>query len=84
MMYALAPGLGKSGIRINTLLPGTVVSDGEKENKNYEMLAKQSCLGKMARANDVATAVLNMINTPHLSGSKIVLDGGQSIFRSQK
>lgn len=84
LMNAIAPVLGRDQIRINCLLPGTVSADIKNEDKDYGLLTEQSCLKKMARAEDVAKMACSITQQPHMTGAQIVLDGGQSIFRSQK
>lgn len=71
---------GKRGIRINSILPGTVVSEATlKEPKDFSALLKTTALDRFATAREVAaTAGFICCELPGMTGQNIVLDAGQS------
>ena len=76
----MASELGVRGIRINTVLPGTVVTGSNSQPKDIEALRRQSALGRLATADDIAHAVhaLSHIMTA-VTGQSLVVDCGQTV-----
>jgi len=76
----MANEFGKAGIRINSLLPGTVVTEATKtEPKNFDSLLKTTSLGFFVNVKDVANMAFDMCEKyVSLTGQNIVLDAGQS------
>jgi NAD(P)-dependent dehydrogenase (short-subunit alcohol dehydrogenase family) len=82
--YAVA--LGRKGIRINAISPGTIVKDESKpfyaEHPEIEALYREIVpLGRMGTSADVAdlAAFLLSERASFLTGQNIVLDGGVSL-----
>lgn len=71
---------GLQGIRINTLSPGTVITEAtQKEPKDFTALLKGSALGKFTTSKDVANLAFNICDTyVTMTGQDIVLDAGQT------
>jgi NAD(P)-dependent dehydrogenase (short-subunit alcohol dehydrogenase family) len=71
------------GIRINTVSPGTVITEAtEKEPKNFEELLKGSPLNKFATIENVADVTFALCDTfDGITGEDIVIDCGQIKFR---
>ena len=77
---ALTYEFGKLGIRINTLSPGTVVTEAtQKEPKDFTSLLKGTALNEFATSKDIAEVAYHMCNTFNtLTGQDIVVDAGQT------
>ncbi|MBK67353.1 MAG: hypothetical protein CMP22_04390 [Rickettsiales bacterium] len=88
LMQTISAYLGKrKNTRVNAILPGTVrpSNDDKIEDKNYDALKKNSILGKMAEEEDIAkTAYALTQDLTHITAQTIVVDGGQTMIRSQK
>lgn len=80
-MNGIAGELGKQGIRINTVSPGTVVTPAtEGEPKDFSKLLETSALNTFATTEDVANAVFSVCTAIHsMTGQNLVIDAGQSI-----
>jgi 3-oxoacyl-[acyl-carrier protein] reductase len=84
---ALAGPLGKLGIRINVVAPGTVptartTSLWHEPEQTYADLLRYSALGRPGTPEDVADAVVALATTlTHVTGQVLVVDGGQSVHR---
>lgn len=82
-MNSTVKEFGNMGIRINTVSPGTVITEAtEKEPKNFEELLKGSPLNKFAtieNVSDVTFALCNIFDG--ITGEDIVIDCGQNKFR---
>jgi len=86
MVRYYAVSLGRSGIRINAICPGTIVKDESKafytEHPEIEALYREIVpLGRMGTSEDVAdlSAFLLSNQASFLTGQNIVLDGGVSL-----
>lgn len=79
-MTAMVPELGKLGIRINCISPGTVVTPATlQEDKDFTALLQTSPMGCFATAQQIArTAYLLAEEMPTVTGQNLVVDAGQS------
>ena len=85
MMHALAGPLGREGVRINVVAPGmirTPATEAEAaasgNRKSFKRLAKQTHLGKVGAAAEVATAIESLADRmPHVTDQVLRVDGGQ-------
>jgi len=70
---ALAPD-----VRVNAIAPGTITmpSDPPEWEADFVKLAP---LGRTGRPNDIADAVLYLIQTKFMTGQVLVLDGGRTL-----
>jgi NAD(P)-dependent dehydrogenase (short-subunit alcohol dehydrogenase family) len=82
LVVALALPLGRRGVRINAIMPGTVLTERFKEG--YPMsegltprLVEATATGRVTRAEDVARAVAAVIALRQMTGQHLVIDGGQ-------
>ena len=79
-MKAMAGELGKSGIRINCILPGTVPNERTlKQPKNWDVLRAGTALGEFATEDDIAGGIWFLLNNRHIMGDELVIDSGQSV-----
>ncbi len=86
MVRYYAVSLGRKGIRINAVCPGTIVKEESKvfhaEHPEIEALYREIVpLGRMGTPEDVAdlSAFLLSTRASFLTGQNIVLDGGVSL-----
>jgi 3(or 17)beta-hydroxysteroid dehydrogenase len=82
----------KDGIRVNTVLPGGVatpmwssgphwqdlVAQHGGEEEAWQALAASTPLGRFARPEEVAEAILFMASATYVTGAELVIDGGYS------
>jgi 3-oxoacyl-[acyl-carrier protein] reductase len=75
---SLAKELGSRGIRVNTLAPGVVPSDGELPPALEERIRAMTALGRLGAPEDIADAVLFLAGDPsrYVSGVLLNVDGG--------
>jgi NAD(P)-dependent dehydrogenase (short-subunit alcohol dehydrogenase family) len=86
MVRYYAVSLGRKGIRINAICPGTIVKEESKAfyagHPEIEALFRDIVpLGRMGTADDVAELAAFLVSgrTGFLTGQNIVLDGGVSL-----
>ena len=78
MTKALAQELGPSGIRVNCIAPGVILTDMCKDI-SLETLAdlkEQTPLGRNGTAEDVAKAILYFADAPFVTGQVLGVNGG--------
>ncbi len=75
--------LGKMGIRINTVSPGTVLTEAtKKEPKDFKELLSKSALNKFATIKNIADVTFALCETfDAVTGEDVVVDCGQSKLR---
>jgi NAD(P)-dependent dehydrogenase (short-subunit alcohol dehydrogenase family) len=80
MMRVLALEAGPHGVSVNTVVPGFTSTDRaaalpEESRRRY---AGRAPLGRLARPEDVAAAVLYLASeeAQYVTGTEIVVDGG--------
>ena len=75
---ALAQELGPSGIRVNCISPGVILTDmcATVDPEIMADLAAQSCLGRNGTAEDVALAIEYLANAPFITGQVLPVNGG--------
>jgi 3-oxoacyl-[acyl-carrier protein] reductase len=87
MMNALAMPLGREGIRINVVAPGTVRTPRTEriwagDAGHWERLEASTALGRLGTPDDVARAYLALATQlTHVTGQVLVVDGGQMVKR---
>lgn len=83
LVVSLALPLGRRGLRINAITPGTVLTDQFREayaeagEELSPRLIDASASTRGTRAEDVARAVVAVIGMPQMTGQRLVIDGGQ-------
>ncbi|HUG83509.1 MAG TPA: SDR family oxidoreductase [Euzebya sp.] len=84
MMHGLVVPLGREGIRINVVAPGTIRTPrtealwGEVPG-HFERLEQGTALGRLGTSEDVARANVALTMLTHVTGQVLVVDGGQSV-----
>ena len=78
MTKALAQELGPSGIRVNCVAPGVILTDmcGNVEPEIMADLASQSCVGRNGTSEDVAKAFLYLAEADFVTGQVLPVNGG--------
>ena len=78
---AMATELGASGIRINAVVPGTVVSGSpQTQPKDLTALRRGSALDRLAVPEDIAAVVVAMSHDfTAVTGQYLVVDCGQTV-----
>jgi L-rhamnose 1-dehydrogenase len=87
LMKSIAIAAGKHGITANAVLPGTVITDINRqqlENDDPELqkyFIKRTPIGRLATPDDIAAAMLFFASddAAAVSGATLVVDGGMSI-----
>jgi NAD(P)-dependent dehydrogenase (short-subunit alcohol dehydrogenase family) len=84
MMHALVWPLGREGVRINVVAPGTIRTPRTEriwahDTGHFERLADTAATGRLGEPDDVAATCLSLATTlTHVCGQVLVVDGGQS------
>ena len=75
---ALAQELGPSGIRVNCVAPGVIATDmcANLDAETMAQLARDSCVGRNGRPEDVAKAMEYLADAQFVTGHVLNVDGG--------
>ena len=78
MTKALAKELGPSNIRVNSIAPGAIVTDMNKNftEEEIEEINKQIPLGKFGDSQDIAKCVMWLVEDKYTTGQIISPNGG--------
>ena len=78
MSKALAKELGPSGIRVNCVAPGVILTDmcADIDPEILEELRQESPIGKNGTPEDVAAAIEYIANAPFVTGQVLGVNGG--------
>lgn len=78
MTKALAKELGPSGIRVNCVTPGVILTDMCKHlsDDTLSSLKEESPLGKLGTPQDVAQAILYLAEAEFVTGQVLGVNGG--------
>ena len=81
MTKALAKELGPSNIRVNSIAPGLVNTEMNKELSKEDLaeLKKEIPLGRIAQPEEIAKSVEWLIEDEYVSGQIISVNGGWNI-----
>ena len=81
MTKALAKELGPSGIRVNCVAPGVILTDmcATVDPEILEQMANESALGKNGQPEDVARAVVYLSEAEFITGHVLSVNGGYEI-----
>lgn len=75
---ALAQELGPSGVRVNCIAPGVILTDmcAGYDEETMDSLRQQSPVGMTGTGEDVAQAMLYLADAPFMTGQVIGVNGG--------
>ena len=78
MSKALAKELGPSGIRVNCVTPGVILTDmcSGLDQETLDGLAEESYVGRNGRPEDVAQAFLYLAEADFVTGQVLPVNGG--------
>ena len=81
MTKALAKEMGPSNIRVNSIAPGLVDTDMNKDLNKEEMqeIINQIPLGRIAKPEEIVKSIKWLINDEYITGQIISIDGGWNI-----
>lgn len=82
MTKSLAKELGPSNIRINSIAPGPIDTDMNKNLTEHDLkiLNEEIPLGKMGKASDIARCVKWLVEDEFTTGQVISINGGWTII----
>ena len=75
---ALAQELGPSGIRVNCVSPGVILTDmvANVSQQTLDSLAEENLVGHNGTPEDVAEALVYLANAPFVTGQVLPVNGG--------
>ena len=78
---ALAKELGPSGIRVNCVAPGVILTDmcGNVAQDVLEEMAEETCVGRNGTPEDVAKAMAYLADADFITGHVLSVNGGYVI-----
>ncbi|MBJ7318149.1 MAG: SDR family oxidoreductase [Alphaproteobacteria bacterium] len=82
LMQSCAVALGRHGIRCNSILPGTIATDINKDDladpKKREYMESRIPLGRLGKPEDIASVVAFLASdmAAYMSGAALLVDGG--------
>jgi L-rhamnose 1-dehydrogenase len=85
LMQSTAIALGKHGIRCNSVMPGTIATDINKEDladpKKREYMEKRIPLGRLGHPDDIAKVVVFFASdlAGYVTGASLLVDGGMFV-----
>lgn len=68
-------------VRVNAIAPGTVLLPEDWDERDAEHLVRTTPLGREGTPEDVAKAMLFLLDADYITGETIVVDGGRRIRR---
>ena len=71
-------------VRVNAVAPGPVLPPPDYDPERVENLARQTLLGRWGTPEDVAQAVLYLVQAPFVTGVVLPVDGGQRFGHRQR
>ena len=78
---ALAKELGPSGIRVNCVAPGVILTDmcANVDEQILEEMAQENCVGRNGTPEDVAKAMEYLLEAEFITGQVLSVNGGYLI-----
>ncbi len=78
---ALAKELGPSGIRVNCVAPGVILTDmcANVAPQTLELLREETPIGRNGTPQDVAEAIMYLAQAPFVTGQVLAVNGGYVI-----
>ena len=78
---SLAKELGPSGIRVNCVAPGVILTDmcANVDDQVLEEMAQESCVGRNGTPMDVAKAIAYLADSEFVTGQVLAVNGGYVI-----
>ncbi|KAI0322643.1 NAD-P-binding protein [Amylostereum chailletii] len=82
LMQSTAVALGKYNIRANAILPGTILTDINKEDLSNQSkrvaMENRTCIGRLGNPDDIAGPVVFLASdlAKYVTGASLLVDGG--------
>ena len=75
---ALAKELGPSGIRVNCVAPGVILTDmcAQVDREVLDQMAEENCLGRNGTPMDVAKVIASLADAEFVTGQVLGVNGG--------
>jgi NAD(P)-dependent dehydrogenase (short-subunit alcohol dehydrogenase family) len=77
---ALALELAADQILVNAIAPGPILAPEGSSAEELEAVAKATPLGRWGGAEEIAKAVVSLIETDFITGETIRVDGGRHLY----
>ena len=77
----LARELGGKGVTVNAVAPGFIETDmtGALSDEIKQQILNRTVIKRFGTPEDIAKAVLFLVNSPYITGQVLVVDGGLSM-----
>ncbi len=79
LALALAPK-----VRVCGIAPGITLVSGEQSAEGFARAHGMAPLGRSSDVQDIANAVLFVVNAPAMTGTTVVVDGGQHLWPTRR
>jgi pteridine reductase len=66
-------------VRVNAIAPGTVLLPDDWRREDEERLNRTTPLGRQGTPEDVAAAMLYLIDAEYVTGETLIVDGGRHV-----
>ncbi len=76
---AMALELARDQILVNAVAPGPILAPPEMSPEEHEGVAKATPLGRWGGENEIAKAVMFLVNSDFVTGETIRVDGGRHV-----
>lgn len=78
-VLAVEIGARSPGVTVNAVLPGPILPPEGLHDDHRAMVARQTVLGRWIGAEEVARAVVYLVNAEGVTGTALRVDGGRSV-----
>ena len=79
LAQAFAPKL-----RVVGIAPGITLPSGKQRRKDFDRAHAMTPLGRSSTANDIAAAVCFAVESPAITGTTLLVDGGQHLVPTER
>jgi NAD(P)-dependent dehydrogenase (short-subunit alcohol dehydrogenase family) len=67
-------------LRVVGIAPGITLVSGEQTEQDFQIAHKNTPLGRSSTPEDIASAVCFILDSPAITGTTIMVDGGQHLI----
>ena len=78
-VLALELGVRAPGVTANAVLPGPILAPEGHDPADYEMVKRQTILGRWIGPESIVRAVLFLLASDEITGAALPVDGGRSV-----
>ena len=72
--------MGKKGIRINAVAPGLILPSAALSPEEWQRLVNRLPMQRAGSPEDVAQAVVSLIQNEYITGETLRVDGGYALI----